>query len=137
MLNDAMVSIHHLLFIIKATLVLPCQSLIVSSGHSLLSALLSPSTRSRNCACNMSFLSGRLRSGCRVPWQSFCMRREPLPIALTDQAPSVAVPSAVCLSTSTARYALGYSRPARLTNRAPPDLHFWTVLRTVLTHPPR
>lgn len=87
----------------------------------------------RHCACNTSCVC-RLRSGCRVsPWQSLCLRREPLPIALTDQAPSVAVPSTVCLSTSSARNALGYCRPAHthtaLTNRISEggtlDLYFW------------
>lgn len=53
---------------------------------------------------------GGLRPGCRVPSQGLCMRREPL---LIDQAPSVAVLSAVCLSTSTARNALGHWLSAR------------------------
>lgn len=68
------------------------------------------------------------------PWQSLRLRREPLPIAHTDQAPSVAVPSAVCLITSNARNALRYRRRA-LTNpisqRGTLDLYFWTVVRTV------
>lgn len=68
------------------------------------------------------------------PWQSLRLRREPLPIAHTDQAPSVAVPSAVCLITSNARNALGYRRRA-LTNpisqRGTLDLYFWTLVRTV------
>lgn len=67
------------------------------------------------------------------------MRREPLPI---DQAPSVAVPSAVCLSTSTARNALGHWRSARfrhaLTNRDISASYsgslLWDFLRTLSWH---
>lgn len=117
-----------------------CHRCITSFGCRAFCVLLILATWGRHYACNMSCV-GRLSSGCSVPWywQSLCLRREPLPIALTDQALSAAVQSAVCHSTTKARNALGYWRHShfhtaltnRISQRGTLDLYLWTVVCTL------